>query len=123
VTTVVVSGSSDITVDQGAGFEQVFIYYQSVPAGPPSFGPPFDVTGWSAKLQVRRTYASGPLLTLTDGDGILVGTTDGSFTVQMTGEQTQVLDSGVWDLVVTPPDQQPIHLIGGNVIFNQSAVR
>ena len=71
---------------------------------------PTDITGWSARMAFRRTYASAtPVFTLTSpvvaGTGVDLGGVHGSITIRMTAAQTTGLDptwsgglSGVYDL-------------------------
>ena len=112
------AGRADLNVDAGAGFTTLFTYCQagSAPGVP---GPPVNVTGWHAKLAVRSSYGDGILVEIDDQvlGGITVGTTNGAFAIAMTAEQTELLPSqGVYDLLVTPPGEQPIRLVYGNVI-------
>ena len=60
-----------------------------------------------------------------DLGGITVGTTDGTFLIELTGEQTSQIgiEGGVYDLLVTPPDQEPIRLVEGKVCINQAVTR
>jgi len=79
------SGELDVKIEDHVGF----------PAGEPMTatyadnGTAVDVTGWTAKFEVRDIIGdtSDPLLSLTDGSGITVGTTDGLFTIVITAAQ------------------------------------
>ena len=113
------ASTADLVIDAEAGYTILFTYCAPVTGNPGVPGPPINVTGYTAKMTVRSSYGDGAALTLTDASGITVGTTDGSFLVQMTGAQTAQLPlSGVYDLLVTPPGHQPIRLVQGNVIVN-----
>lgn len=116
----------DWSVDAGAGSSTVLTYCN--PGSAPGIaGAPIDVTGWTARLTVRSSYGDGAALTLTSDDdrGIVVGTTDGSFAITMTPEQTeQIPPVGVYDLLVTPVgDFPPIRLVQGTLTANQFVTR
>jgi len=113
----VTAGCADLVVDAGAGFSTPFIYCEPGSA-PGVAGPPIDVTGWHAALAVRSSYGDGISVMLDDESmgGITVGTTDGSFIISMTAEQTSLLPNrGVYDLLVTPTVGEPIRLVQGSI--------
>lgn len=66
---------------------------------------PVDVTDWSAKLQARREACSSEVLVEFDSDdgSIVVGTTDGKFTLVKTATETADIEAftGVYDLEIT----------------------
>lgn len=120
------AGTADLTVEAAAGFAVTFTYCAPIAGHPGDPGPPIDVTGWAAALTVRSSYGDGAALTIDSGSlgGITVGTTDGQFVVTMTGEQTSQLPSrGVYDLLVTPPDSQPIRLVQGSITAAAAVTR
>ena len=109
--------SANLTIDAQAGYGVQFIYCEGVPGYPNVPGAPIDVAGYTARMTIRSSFGDGAGLTLTDAEGIAVGTTDGTFTVTMTAAQTaQLPGSGVYDLLVTPPSAQPLRLCQGNVL-------
>ena len=64
------AGAYDITIEQGATFELHIIYETGSPAVP------VNLTGWTARMQVRLNYKAPdpPLLNLTtENGGITVG--------------------------------------------------
>ena len=115
----------DLAIDAAAGWTFLFTY--AVPSALPDVpGAPVNVTGWHAKMTVRSSYGDGAALTLDDQSlgGITVGTTDGSFKLAMTAEQTMALpQGGVYDILVTPPGNQPIRLAQGRVIVSPFVTR
>jgi hypothetical protein len=113
------ASTADLLINAEAGYTVTFTYCSPVLGNPGVPGPPIDVTDYTARMTIRSSYGDGAALTLTDSSGITVGTTDGTFTVAMTGEQTAQLPlSGVYDLLVTPPAEQPIRLVQGNISVN-----
>lgn len=113
----------DITFEQGATFELHVDYQQSN-------GDPVDLTGWSARMQVREGYESeSPLLSLTDGDGITLGGTAGTIDVLVDDETTAGLPTGVpaahcvWDLELENPSGRVTRLAGGEALVTPEVSR
>jgi hypothetical protein len=103
------AGVCDLEIDQGADFEVTFTYCDPTET-------PIDVTGWTALLQLRTSPGSVVLLSLTDSAGITVGTTDGTFAVAMTADQTAALDQDCcYDLLVTDTGGTKTRLVEGSV--------
>jgi hypothetical protein len=113
------AGKFDLNIDQGTDFEVTFAYCAGVVGDPTAVGPPFDVTGWTALLQLRTAPGSLVVLSLTDSAGITVGTTDGTFAVAMTAAQTALLTQDCeYDLLATTPAGKPIRIVEGDVIVD-----
>lgn len=75
-------------------------------------GEPVDLTGWSARLQVRSSATSPTaLLTLTSPSDILLGGAEGTIWAGLTPAQTDSLDAGTYKYDLRLDDG------GGNVIF------
>lgn len=67
---------------------------------------PVNVTGFTAALQLRSLPESPTAaLSLTNGSGITVGTTDGLIEVHATAAQTAAIDEGIYyyDIEITAP--------------------
>jgi hypothetical protein len=79
-----------------------------------------NVTGYSANMIVRNSPTSpASIVTLSSANGrIVVGTTDGKFTLQLTAAETTVLNAGqyVYDLEVTAPGGKVTRLLEGGFI-------
>jgi len=79
-----------------------------------------NVSGYSANMVVRNSPNSpSAIVTLSSANGrILVGTTDGKFTLQLTATQTGALAAGqyVYDLEVTSPSGKVTRLLEGGFI-------
>jgi hypothetical protein len=53
---------------------------------------PKDLTGWTARMQIRETYQSAsPLISLSSGSGISINATEGRVTVTASATQTAAL--------------------------------
>lgn len=106
-------------IDQGASTSRVLTWQDEN-------GNPIDLTGFSASMQIRETkgLTNPVLLTLDDGanGGIVLGTTDGTITVNVTYEQTVALGNsiprGYYDLLlVNGLDRK--RLIEGPVLLDE----
>lgn len=90
------AGQYNFTIEQGATFTRVIIWKDEN-------GNPVDVTGYVARMQIRKTKGDSKIiLSLDSGDlgGITLGTTDGKITITIPADVTADLnfDSGVYDL-------------------------
>jgi hypothetical protein len=114
------AGLHDITIEEGATF-QLLAYWKN------SAGEAYDITDWSARMQVRRTAKSEEVvLSFTSDDGsIVVGTTDGLVTV--TGLATLLTELPtkpcVYDLELESPDGFVKRLLEGSATISQEVTR
>jgi hypothetical protein len=86
-------GFYDISCPQGATFSKRLSFLVS--------NVPLDLTGYSARLQVRESYsASSAVLSLTAGTGITLGGTAGTIDLLVASTATAALTPGqyVYDL-------------------------
>lgn len=85
----------DIVCDQGATFSRVFTWQDST-------GVPVNVTGYTARMQVRATIDAGATLLsfTTENGGITLGGAAGTITVTATAATTASVSAGcyVYDL-------------------------
>lgn len=94
----------NFVVRQGATWRTVLTLYQGS-----SHGHVVDLTGWTARLEVKDGGQSGayspvsstPLLTLTNGSGITLGGTAGTITILQTATQTAAYDWAAGDYRLT----------------------
>ena len=99
-----IAGIYNITCEQGTDFSRSCILKYPDPSD--STGSTYllyDLTGYTARMQVRRTLESAtPEIELTtENGGIVLGGTAGTFEISMTNAQTAALDSdGVYDLEI-----------------------
>lgn len=92
---IVLAGKYNITVDQGATYSQVFTWKDSNEA-------PIDLTGYAARMQVRKRRRDDPTLLdlTTENGGITLGSTAGTITVSISADATAAVAAGehVYDL-------------------------
>jgi hypothetical protein len=78
-------GYLDLNCYQGANFDYTLTWK--------SAGVPVNLTGYSARMQVRESYDAGTaVVSLTSGTGITLGGTAGTIGIALTPTQTAVLD-------------------------------
>lgn len=101
------AGIYNITCQQGSTFVRV-IRIEYPDAIDPTIFHPFDLTNYSARMQVRRTITSATeMISLdTDDNGIeITSPENGEITITMTSTQTATFASdGVYDLEIISPD-------------------
>lgn len=101
--------TANLDVDQGAAYSVTYLYQDED-------GTPIDVTGWGALMQLRTSAGAILILALSDASGITVGETDGSFLVEMTSEQTMLLNQDChYDLLVTESNGNKTRIVEGTV--------
>lgn len=102
----------DILIEQGATFQLSLVYKDSQSA-------PIDISGYTARMQVRRTYdAPTPLLDLTTENGaIVLGGAAGTLEVSADPDLTRLMPpkGGVYDLELVAPSGVVVRLIRGAV--------
>ena len=83
----------DLYIEQGATFTLQLVWKDDE-------GTPIDITGYSARMQIRRNYGSEPVISLADGEGLVLGNTAGTIEITITDEQTEAITitSGRYDL-------------------------
>lgn len=89
------------------------------------FTPAVDLTGWEARMTIRRRKTSADaLVELTDADGIVLGD-DGSIQVTIDAAVTEALSftEGVYDLEVESPSGLIKRLVEGSVCFSKEVTR
>lgn len=92
------AGVYNIRCDQGSTFQRVITVTQATSAGTYI---PVDLTGYSARMQIRKKFGGDVLVELTSdpGDGILLNEANGMVTIEMTAAQTAGINrSGIYDL-------------------------
>ncbi len=89
-------------------------------------GSPLDLTGYTAKMQVRRSVNDpDAVLTLTDGDGLTLGGPDGTVTIHIDASALTNLPyrTYVYDLEVYSPDAVPTRLVRGDFTVTPEVTR
>lgn len=108
------AGRYDIVIEQGAGFQLALTWKDSD-------GALVDLTGYSAKAEVRGNHkATSALLTLS----IELGGKAGTVVLSADHEATEDLQrSGVWDLKLTPPGEEPVRLLEGRAVLKEATTK
>jgi hypothetical protein len=111
----------DITIEQGATFVFSLIWRDSS-------GTPIDLTGCSARMQVRRKYNSEtPWMSLTSDDGdITLGGAAGTIEVVGSAEVTETIPApgcGVYDLEVVSAGGLVTRVIQGSATISPEVTR
>ena len=85
----------DIEINQGATYQLTVTWKDSA-------GTAINLTGYTARMQVRETYSSAStIVSLTDGSGITLGGAAGTIAILISATTTAALTapfSGVYDL-------------------------
>lgn len=107
-------------IEKGATYEHVLWWKDKL-------GNAIDLTGATAKLQVRTDIsdASYVLEMSTENNRIVLGTTDGKITLSVTDEDTTLLDGegGVYDLEIYHANGKTTRLIEGKLVFKPEVTR
>lgn len=109
----------DITIEQGATFQMNLVWKD---AG----GTPINLTGYSARMQVRRKYSSTDyLLNLVSPTDITLGGALGTIVVTASAAATDNLPSkpAVYDLELVSPTGVVTRLIEGSVLITPEVTR
>lgn len=85
------AGIYNFTIDQGSVFTLNLVYEDPD-------GNPINLSGQTARMQLRRRYDSAAVLTLTTnaGGGIVITGGTGNILITITDEQTGTLESGFY---------------------------
>jgi len=120
------AGIYNITCQQGSTFVRV-IRIEYPDAVDPTIFHPFDLTNYSARMQVRRTISSATEMIALDSDGNGIEITsaeDGEITITMTSTQTATLTSdGVYDLEIISPDIFVTRILQGEFRLSPEVTR
>ena len=113
---------SPITVAQGADNSYSWIWKTKESAGSEAVAK--DLTGWSARMQIRLLDNRALLLTLISGSGAITLSSLGQITAKITAADTS---TGLWlrrplptryDLVLTSPTNEVVRFSEGSVCIS-----
>lgn len=106
-----------IAIEQGATWTLGFNWHQAgADANTP--GDPYDLTGWVARMQIRRRQGTPILLDASTSNGkIVLGTTNGRVDIKFSDEDTDGLAtaSALYDLELENPAGDVFRLLEGAV--------
>lgn len=117
-------------IEQGATFYLSFTWHEDGPIvdGELTPGDPVDLSGWTARTQVRDAVGGAVLLsatTSTQGSTIALGGVTGSVVVKFTAADTDAVTAqfGVYDLELVAPSGDVHRLLQGTVTFDPNVTR
>jgi hypothetical protein len=110
----------NITINQGATFELTVTWKDSA-------GTAINLTGYSARMQVRETYSStSSVVSLTNGSGITLGGSAGTIAIVISATTTAALTapfSGVYDLELVSAGGVVTRLLQGAATVSPEVTR
>jgi hypothetical protein len=115
-------GRYDIEIKQGETWVREIVWKDATKTA-------INVTGYHAALMVReKVESTTTLLSLSDtgtSPAIVVGTTDGKFTITLTAAVTAALtfDTAVYDFKVTSGAGIVTYLLEGEIVLNKAVTR
>ena len=114
------AGEWDITIEKGSTFTLSLTWQDSN-------GDPIDITGYSARMQVRQSVSDDTaLLDLTSGGGdIVLGDAAGTIIVTVSDTDTAALVArrGVYDLEMESSGGVVTRLLEGTVLITEEVTR
>ena len=114
------AGTHTLTVDQGTDWSETFTLRSK------ATGTPIDLTGYTARMQVRRDYdAPATLVELSTGNGrIVLGDEDGTVTLSLSASVTAgIARSGVWDIELVSSDGIVYRPLRGDFVLRREVTR
>jgi hypothetical protein len=125
------AGTLPITLEQGATFRLSFVYGTRGPDdvdGNPTMGTPHDLTGCTARMQIRQKFGSPVVIDLEDVlsaslPGIVLGGVTGEISIHISDEQTEALTikRGKYDLKIIFPSGDEKRVLQGDVTVSKAA--
>ena len=110
------AGSYNMVCEQGTTFSRQFELQYPDPEDPTVYLV-FNLTGYTARMQIRRTIESSTAMIslTTENNGISINGAAGKVTVVMTANQTAALDSsGVYDIELINNSGTVSRMVQGN---------
>lgn len=114
------SGKVNLHIDQGATFTRRFVWKAGEPLEI------VDLTGLTARMQIRPTSQGDLLVSLTtENGGITLGGEDGTIDLLISAADTSAFTwtKAVYDLEIVYPDARVRRLLSGNVTLSREVTR
>ncbi len=104
----------NFTIYQGTTFERLLTYKDANNAV-------VNLSGFSARMKIRKSWGSPVLLELANGSGITLAATTPNLTITVTPVQTAALDFeyAVYDLEIEAPSGKVDRLLEGRVTLHK----
>lgn len=110
-----------LEINQGATFRQRLTWMTGTPATP------VDLTGYTARMQVREEIAAAAVLVelTTENDGITLGGATGTVDLYISAVATAAFawESGVYDIEMVAPNGDVKRLVAGSVAVSPEVTR
>ena len=119
------AGNYNIVCEQGTTFSRRFELQEPDPVDP-SIYYPFNLNGYTGRMQVRRTLESSTaLITLTTANnGIEIDGDEGAVTVRMSSSETSgISSSGVYDIELIDSSGNVSRLVQGEFLLSREVTR
>ncbi len=114
------AGAYDILIEPGSNFQLALVWKDSL-------GAPINLSGYSAKMQVRQYPASTTVQmeASTALNTITLGGALGTITVNVPAATTALVNiqQGVWDIELTSPSGVVTRLLQGNVFVSPEVTK
>jgi hypothetical protein len=113
------AGNYDLNIEQGATLSRPLVWKDGA-------GDRVDLTGYSARMQIRNTYDAPVLLELTSGDGSLIITPKaGMVTIFIDANTTAAITwtKGRYDLELVASDGVVTRLLEGAVYVSREITK
>ena len=119
------AGNYNIYCEQGSTFSR-FLTIQVPDEVDPSIVTPYDLTGYTARMHVRRTIESATIIAeLTTENGLItLGNATGTILIEMPANMTaSISTSGVYDLEIVTSGGAVQRVVQGAFNLNQEVTR
>lgn len=114
------AATRDLVIDKGEYYEKSFTWQDSTRQ-------PYDLTGWTARMQCRKTFKStGTILDLTtENGGLEITALDGKITIIVDDTTTSAITEsmGVYDLELIDTTSKPKKFIRGTIKFPEEVTK
>jgi hypothetical protein len=124
------AGSFTLALEQGATYRRTFTWGTAGTPdvdGNPTLGTPHDLTGCTARMQIRQAYGKPVLLeATTENDGIVLGGVDGTIELALSDTMTDAValrSPGRYDLEVMYPSGDVVRVLEGPVTVDLNITR
>jgi hypothetical protein len=87
---------------------------------------PVNLTGYSARMQVRESYSSpNTLVSLSTGSGITLGESAGTINILISAVETAAFtpNTYIYDIELVSPNQSVIRIVEGSFIVTPEVTR
>lgn len=111
--------TDDKVIQQGVTFAKRFLWKDAA-------GTPIDLTGYSARMQGRRSASSPDVLMefSTELGSIVLGGVDGTIDLRLSAQETSAIEKGgVYDLELTSPGGVVTRLLEGTFEISREVTR